>query len=72
MEPIKLTLNMGKSSITLTLTWETQCIWYNLENYLNSGNFPNSDNHPTQIQEVTPPIIGHYFDFDMGDPMYTV
>jgi hypothetical protein len=72
MESVKLTLNMGKSWITLTPTQETQHIQYNSDNYLDSDNFPNTDNHPTLIQEAIPPIIQHYFKFDPGDPTFTV
>jgi hypothetical protein len=72
MELIKLTLNMGKSGITLTMTWETQRIRYNSDNYLNSDDFPDSDNHPTLIQEATPPILQQYLNFDLGDPTHTV
>jgi hypothetical protein len=72
MESIKLTLNIGKSIITLTLTSETQRIQYNSDNYLNSDNLPNSNNHSTRIPEATPPIIRPKFNFDSGDPMYMV
>lgn len=48
---------MGKSSITLTLTWEIRCIRCNTDNYFNSDNFPNSDNHPNQRWEVNPSTI---------------
>jgi len=55
-------------------TWST--ITYNMEllqlwlerTLLNSDNFPTSDNHPTLIQKATPPIIWHYFHFQLGEP----
>jgi len=60
-----LTLNMGKSSITVTLEWNNQPIWYifNPNSHFRTENVHNSANHPTLICTVTPPIVYHYHVF---------